>query len=102
MKTLLTILLTVSCIANALFVYDHLEKTVYQKGIKDGISKINERIVQEVLQNKKINIKLPQGQKVVLVPQQQNQAKSQVPSNLPVRKAVESAKKDDPNKAGVK
>jgi hypothetical protein len=96
MRILMTILLTLSLLANGVFLYQHLEKAVYREGMKDGAEKINQMIVAEVIKNKRLNVKLPKGQSVVMVPQTKT-------NPLPTHVVIESQlPKNDPNNIGSK
>jgi hypothetical protein len=95
MKTLTIILLTLSLFFNGIFLYKYLEKYSYQRGIMAGVERVNRQIIEQVVKNKKLNIKLPKGQSVVMVPQQQQQ---QEPSQPPPNHVVIEGSKDNGNK----
>lgn len=96
MKTAMTILLVLSLLANGVFLYQHLEKAVYREGMKDGAEKINQMIVTEIIKNKRLNVKLPKGRSVVMVPQTKQQPA------LPTHVIVEPQAQNDPNIGSIK
>jgi hypothetical protein len=67
-RTLTTMLLTVSLVVNALFLYNRLEKAVYQEGRKDGHVALYKKIASQVLAKGRLTVDTPKG-RILLVPQ---------------------------------